>query len=1076
MTILAHDTFTGTASDISGRTPDTVGGGATWTGPMSPTTGIIAVGSPTGAHSNVTYNDSYYRLTGLTLPSVYTQTLTPAALTDGWQSILCNMVPGGDGYEILQADSGDVFLYKVTGYSFDLLDNVTAGAGPGVLSVERNESTGTIKVRVDGALVISVTDSDYLAGAPGMSIANGGSTATSVVADYVITDESGGGSPTPPDGDDTQNIALDHFTGSEDVNIDGRTPDGILNPPSATECADLINGVWHKSAHGGDYPGGMNIDVIAADEVVMAGVGRYTDSNGTSSATVTRPADAVTGDGMLLVVASKGTSRHPQPPATGWTLLDRITSSGEEMIVCYRAVGASEPSSYTVTFTGSGSTQVASQILMVRGGGTLGAVATQSTWLSAVNMGPISGLTPGAAPSVIVAIGAKPAALNDNAVLSASGWRQAGWASATAFFTGYSSVGWMWRYQASGTAISAVTIIDSGFGSPGAGAGVGLMVELILASAPADPGTGLAAVRYPGTSFGNYAVYVLKDLPEILSIAQKYMVESEIIVQQTEWANLVFDVLVGADPDYDLGYIVMYGWGPSAGDFNHPPGTDAIVAVNRINYGASSAPAQGGGTYSRLRTAISENTAIPGERVKLRVCFDTETIPGSAILTVYVNDVFLCTATDSGLQQPGVGGVPGDADARWPGMSGQDSSSGGMGQGFKVDYFRVALTCDAPYPTCVPCEGDPDGPNPYPNPPPETVPLFGIWGEKLGDWRQASLTQPDPVQGFKLGPNRRMIAGVVMSQGAWREILSTEGTGDPPTPGDPYPPYYDPCEIAPDLPVPDTPIGAPPDRLFFAWGISTSQLGPLWTATFMAMGSSITTGISQAAARASAVFGTPGDKTKFFTGGDYDPDKMDAWIASLSGLSATVLAAQAAGSFAGVHAADDWENPLIWPPIGLPLTEINRIAGVWKTYFPGLRVMLRARTGQIGGTSLPNIDGIISQMRMTGAEWEAAGRTAAGYAEGELDFCQARGWILHLSQNFYNGTSVRVPMTAAQVLDNGLQWVDVVSTHPHGGAVYGMGGWKFEPSSGYNVTGPDYVNAYAAWRNAMIPLGAPTFP
>jgi hypothetical protein len=136
-----------------------------------------------------------------------------------------------------------------------------------------------------------------------------------------------------------------------------------------------------------------------------------------------------------------------------------------------------------------------------------------------------------------------------------------------------------------------------------------------------------------------------------------------------------------------------------------------------------------------------------------------------------------------------------------------------------------------------------------------------------------------------------------------------------------------------------------------------------------------------------------------------------------------------------------------------------------------------AWAGQIGGTSLPNIDGVISQMRMTGKEWDDAGRDPGTYATQELNFCQSRGWILHLSQNFYQGTTVRGAMTAAQVLANGLAWVDVAGSHPHGGAVYGMGGWKFEPEPPRgDVTTGDYLNAYAAWRNALATLGPPTFP
>lgn len=376
------------------------------------------------------------------------------------------------------------------------------------------------------------------------------------------------------------------------------------------------------------------------------------------------------------------------------------------------------------------------------------------------------------------------------------------------------------------------------------------------------------------------------------------------------------------------------------------------------------------------------------------------------------------------------------------------------------------------------CEGDPG--NPYPNPPPVTPEVAGIYANERAQWNLATVPETPGsslVAAVERGQHLRAALIYVHTGYAWALAAIGEDTGDPPVPG-PWPPNFDPCEIAPPIETPpDVTIGAPPDRLFFTWAITASQLGPLWTATYRAMGQSILGEISQAAARSSAIFGTPGDKTKFFTGGRYDPDKMDAWIFSLAPLASTVMAAQTAGSFAGVHAADDWENAAKWPPVGLPLLEINRIAGVWKSVFGGgLRVMLRARSNQIGGTSLPNIDGLISQMRHRGSSWDEAGHSAAAYAATELSFCQARGWILHLSNNVYEGEQNGVTLTAAEVLANGLDWVSVAGSHPHGGAVYGMGTWQFAPRGAQNATGPDYLNAYAGWRNAMVPLGPPTFP
>jgi hypothetical protein len=379
----------------------------------------------------------------------------------------------------------------------------------------------------------------------------------------------------------------------------------------------------------------------------------------------------------------------------------------------------------------------------------------------------------------------------------------------------------------------------------------------------------------------------------------------------------------------------------------------------------------------------------------------------------------------------------------------------------------------------VQCEGDPGGPNPYPFPPPPPDPVKGLWVmSPVGEWEFLQLPNPtDPSTDLQVYANLvpRDVQDVkVWANGLWRDLVD-QNYGNQYDPPDIYPPYYDPCEeLPPTEDPPDVVLGTPPDRLFFTWAISASQLGGLWTATFRAMSPGIVTEINQAAARGGAVFGTPGDKTKFFTGGRYDPSKMDAFIESFAPIKTFLLDAQDAGSFAGLHAADDWENGAKWGGRPLPLSEINRIAAKWKTVITDgsrqVRVMIRARSGQLY-QELPNLDGLISQMRMTGAEWDAAGRDPAQYAIIELNYCMARGWILHLSQNFFHGPgSVTAIMSPTDILTNGLAWDDVIRSHPWGGKVLGEGGWEFVSPI---TTGP-YLNVLGDWRNDYQTLGPPS--
>jgi hypothetical protein len=381
--------------------------------------------------------------------------------------------------------------------------------------------------------------------------------------------------------------------------------------------------------------------------------------------------------------------------------------------------------------------------------------------------------------------------------------------------------------------------------------------------------------------------------------------------------------------------------------------------------------------------------------------------------------------------------------------------------------------------TEFPCEGPPEGPNPYPFPPPPPDPVKGLWVmSPVGAWEFLQLPNPtDPSTDLQVYANLvpRDVQDVkVWANGLWRD-LADQNYGNQYDPPDIYPPYFDPCEeLPPTENPPDVILGTPPDRLFFTWAISASQLGGLWTATFRAMSPGIVTEINQAAARGGAVFGTPGDKTKFFTGGRYDPAKMDAFIESFAPIKTFLLDAQDAGSFAGLHAADDWENGAKWGGRPLSLSEINRIAAKWKTVITDgsrqVRVMIRARSGQLY-QELPNLDGLISQMRMTGAEWDAAGRDPAQYAIIELNYCMARGWILHLSQNFFHGPgSVTAIMSPTDILTNGLAWDDVIRSHPWGGKVLGEGGWEFVSPI---TTGP-YLNVLGDWRNDYQTLGPPS--
>lgn len=81
----------------------------------------------------------------------------------------------------------------------------------------------------------------------------------------------------------------------------------------------------------------------------------YRAGASSTTATVSVPTGVQNGDVMLLSVISDGTLTTP----TGWTLLKNTATPGANNTYVLRRVAASEPASYTLTFTGATVTSLA---------------------------------------------------------------------------------------------------------------------------------------------------------------------------------------------------------------------------------------------------------------------------------------------------------------------------------------------------------------------------------------------------------------------------------------------------------------------------------------------------------------------------------------------------------------------------------------------------------------------------------------------------------------------------------------------------------------------------------------------
>ncbi len=378
----------------------------------------------------------------------------------------------------------------------------------------------------------------------------------------------------------------------------------------------------------------------------------------------------------------------------------------------------------------------------------------------------------------------------------------------------------------------------------------------------------------------------------------------------------------------------------------------------------------------------------------------------------------------------------------------------------------------------IPCEGPPE--NPYPeNPPPPPEPTFdGERPHQIGQWRETIV----PSHGMRVGAFRQaggtleVLTKWVMQNGVWREIVPFVGETDPPS-NQPLPPYYDPCELHPDLPLPPTEtLGPPPARLFFAWDLPITTIPDLFNAAVNATGSHSPGNLSQASARGGYIIGGIGGYSKYQAGGQYSRALMQSWIASHASYMPAMVADPAFYGQMGMddHAAfERWNWPSGWS-INDVIDEISWIAAYWKTLYPGIRFGIRAREAQFVGSNYPsNIDFMIPQYRYWGLN-----RTPSQFVDEELGLAASRGHSILFSTNFENGGlgpsspyggapySHRVMYELGAGELNTIWEAETVDTS----IMHGIGGWKY---SAEFLGHPGILDVIAVRRNALQAIGAP---
>jgi hypothetical protein len=806
---------------------------------------------------------------------------------------------------------------------------------------------------------------------------------------------------------------LDLFTGADDVDITGRVPDG--------GGLGLATGEWLQVA---DSPGTGTIDLVA----LTPGDFTTETENNQASIIATLPTTRAVGDFLGIAVYTRdNTARSPSTP-TDWAEAHVVTGAGR-LVLYYRICDGTEPDTVTVSFTGLGAVGVdeclvAFNVPDVDTADPLGALGAASTWLSANNLGPITGLTPEAADSIILLFAAKQNDFNTTNPTATDWWR-----GAMAESTAGSDAGLivMFQQQVGGpTAIGNATIADTGQ----AGAGVGFMLELKRGAVT----PGVAVHRTP-SGLQDWNHYVVKDIPDLGGLGvTDMMVEGVFQFREgsagVTWAGVIARAQEVVETNYEAN-LVTFASG------NH---------TLDLEYSWE-------GTHTLLRSVSMTGIDLTAP-VTIRLCVTG--MPSAVQIEVWVNEVRIIP--DDGTLDP-LGTfthIPAsgfEIVGGWPGACMNDGTRSGLG--IQMSSWRAAEFCSD---TIIPCEGGPD--NPYPWDPPPTgngVTTLDVMDNLV--WREATIPETG-TDGVRVADQLvgKAITGVwVMDNLQWRS-LADEVEGPPP-PDSTFPPHYDPCELLPDLPDPPTTVlDPPPDRLFFAYDLAVTQLGTLFTAAVRATGGHTPGEITQATARSGYVIGSQGGYGKFLDP-TYDPDLMDAWIDSHAAYMDAVVASP---TFYGQQVADDFASTHRWPPSGLSVAELSRIIAYWKAAYPGIRCGIRARPSQWPGSYPTGIDFVICQYRY----WGLGGQTPTQFRDTELALAVTRGWDVLWSMNFLDGGpgGVGDRLTAAELLAAGMVFAsDGTNNH-------GVGGWKAESAW---LASPGILDALATIRNQLALLGPP---
>lgn len=829
--------------------------------------------------------------------------------------------------------------------------------------------------------------------------------------------------PTPPNGPQTT-VAIDHFTGSVDFNIGDpvREADGVAFPASGASCYKA--GKWaviREFTASGDIAPVTQVDIPDWRDAIWHGISYGVVSSYFTAQTELQMLsweNVHPGDLLIMIGYSRNGTKTPTVPA-GWIekFNQNAGSFQGHLVVCSREVEAGDPTLWTMQFPGPtdlANERFCAQIIAFRQA-SVAAVTLGTSWLSHQDYPNIDpeGLT-GDDNSVLLTIAGK----RHRQRMCLSGQRPhlmadqdfvvCGWASSTAAQVvgapgGVSEMGpgvsivsaW---HKGPTSAPSHITIEDRVLGgppyAPTEGAGQGVVLKLALASLPANPPAGHATERmytlpdpYPsGAPIVPQAVRthvaVLHDIAALGSvedgpIVEGYSVEAKFDMNdRPSSGSNGMAVCALMDPVYGLGYSFMFRPGTGV---SLPGSNDPIFQFRHWGTG--------------VPLADGPAPDIPaGTPVVLRLCI-TGTLPNSIIeFKGYLNDILLFEVS----HLFDTTSYPIEANPMWPGIMMETSESYNAGHSVNCDYVRVSLGCDSPYPTeCNDCTGDPDGPWPYPNPPP--IPqegLYNIYGKgkfreiiRLQEWRNGRFHDiygeqvPETPLNFQ-------------ARGKFRPVIFFDGetVPEPETPG---PVHWDPCLLVPPL--------IPPGELFPLagrfFGMSNTpdgalQAGSVFTGNQDATGPWIMDAVAFLAPLGKVLIGAQGGGSLIKLNNQWHlPTFLNGTRTKLNSIWPAIIP-YLGTTFFGYSMADDVTSENLWGPGGVDLVEFASAVATIQSEYPGLPLGARMRPSQVSFN--PGLNFYYCQ-------YSAERGDPGTFATTEYALCQARGAYLVVCLNYLHG-------------------------------------------------------------------------